>query len=61
MFFIYRKYRLTKKRLDYEINDIRNFASIPRDISIDSEQSSINKGSNLDHNDRKYMNLQEMK
>ncbi len=34
---IYRKWRLTKSRLDFEINDIRNLATIPRSTAEISE------------------------
>lgn len=27
---IYRKYKITKKRLDYEVNDVRNLSTIPK-------------------------------
>jgi hypothetical protein len=62
MFLIYRKYRLTKKRLDYEINDIRNMASVPRDNSINTEIKMINMTNKSSTNgDKKYMNLTETK
>jgi len=62
MFLIYRKYRLTKKRLDYEINDIRNMASVPRDNSINTEMKMINMTNKSSINgDKKYMNLTETK
>lgn len=62
MFFIYRKYRLTKKRLDYEINDIRNMASVPRDDSFNTEIKMINLANTSSSNgDKKYMNLTETK
>jgi len=59
MFLIYRKYRLTKKRLDYEINDIRNMANIPREASINSEIKMINMATTSSNGDKKYMNLSE--
>lgn len=62
MFFIYRKYRLTKKRLDYEINDIRNMASVPRDDSFNTEIKMINLANTSSSNgDKKYINLTETK
>lgn len=65
-FLIYRKYRLTKKRLDYEINDIRNMANLPNDTSI-SQINMIGVGdSNTtpaknNSSDRKYITLTESK
>lgn len=62
MFLIYRKYRFTQKRLDYEINDIRNMANIPRDNSINSEIKMINMANTSSNNgNKKYISLNETK
>jgi len=30
VYYFYKKYRLTKKVLEYEVNDVRNMSTIPR-------------------------------
>ncbi len=61
MFLIYRKFRLTKKRLDYEISDVRNMASVPRDNYINTETKMINmaSASSYGNGKKKYTHLNE--
>lgn len=40
IFFFYKKYKLTKKVLEYEVNDVRNMSSIPR---TDTEMKNVIK------------------
>jgi len=49
---VYRKYKTTKQRLDYEVNDIRNLASLPKS---DSEMRSVSN----DRSKEKYTNLND--
>jgi hypothetical protein len=41
IFIIYRKYKQTKIKLDYEVNDIRNLASIPKSTEIITEMKQV--------------------
>jgi hypothetical protein len=49
---LYRKYKSTKLRLDYEINDVRNLASM-------SKSDNELKNMQVIKSKEKYMNLQE--
>ena len=52
VYILLKKYRKTKERLDFEVNDIRNLASIPRS---DAEMRVM-----TDKSKDKYTNLNEM-
>lgn len=41
LFYFYRKYKQTKLQLDYEVNDIRNLASIPKTSGQISEMRTV--------------------
>jgi hypothetical protein len=49
VYILLKKYRTTKQRLDFEVNDIRNLASIPR---TDAEMRVM-----TDKSKDKYTNL----
>jgi hypothetical protein len=49
---LYRKYKVTKLRLDYEVNDVRNMASVVRS---DNELKNMN----AIRGKEKYLNLNE--
>lgn len=59
MFYIYRKYRLTKIKLDYEVNDVRNMASLPSRETTTGNSGMISMSRMV--NDKKYLNLNEKK
>ncbi len=52
--WLFRKYRDVKLRLDYETNDIRNLASLPKDNNSVAELKSVQER-------EKYASLNEVK
>ena len=55
VFYFFRKYKKTKRILNYEINDVRNCTSIPKD---GSELRELESHSNS-YSQRNYHNLNE--
>jgi hypothetical protein len=67
IFLIYRKLRLTKKRLDYELNDVRNMANVDQyNNPVNNEKMAKNISVNMlsineikGNNTSKYSTLSE--
>jgi len=52
VYYFYKKFRLTKKILQYEVNDIRNMSSVPKS---ETELGNVIKAKQTE----KYANLAE--
>jgi hypothetical protein len=60
IFLIYRKLRLTKKRLDYELNDVRNMANVS-EYNNNNNNNSINNEKIAKNISMDLMNIKEAK
>lgn len=47
VFLIYRKLRLTKQRLDYEVSDVRNMANVANFSNPINSERMANSGSSM--------------
>jgi len=43
LYIYYKKYKITKLRLDYEVNDLRNLASLPKSTEQMAELKTVAK------------------